>query len=275
MPYLATESGVTIHYDDQGEGRPLVFIHGWGMSSRVWRFQAERFAPSYRVITIDLRGHGESGLPEGEGLSMADLAADVAALFRELDLERAVLVGWSLGALVCLKSYGSVRDRLAALVLVGGTPRFTAGDGYESGLQPADVRGMALRVRRDRAKTMGEFFRGMFTDRELSREQNRRLVTEIVIPSRQPDTPILLKSLEILASSDQREVLPLIDLPVMLIHGSDDTICLPAASRYMAERIPGSELAIIDGCGHAPFMSMPDRFNAAFDGFLERVYAGN
>jgi pimeloyl-[acyl-carrier protein] methyl ester esterase len=158
------------------------------------------------------------------------------------------------------------------MVLSSGTPRFSSGDGYDFGLPPVEVRGMALRIKRDRSRTMGDFFRGMFVEGEMTSEQNQRVVKEIIIPSRQPDTLILLKALESLAEFDQRCILPIIDIPVLLIHGSKDSTCLPDASRYMAEKVHNAELSIMEGCGHAPFMSKPQEFNKLLSGFLARVY---
>jgi pimeloyl-[acyl-carrier protein] methyl ester esterase len=272
MPFVATESGVSLHYEVQGEGFPLVFVHGWGMSGRVWRFQAEEFWSSYKVITIDLRGHGDSAIQEGQGLTMPDLSGDVATLFRHLDLTDATLIGWSLGAQVALEAFRLIGDRLASLVLVGGTPRFSAGDGFEFGLHPEEVRGMALRIKRDRSRAMGDFFRRMFIDGEMAPEQNQRVVKDIIIPSKQPELSILLQALTALAESDQRAILPTISIPVLLMHGAADATCLPAASRYMADRISNAELVIIDGCGHAPFMSNPEIFNLVLGTFLARVY---
>ncbi|GAM08062.1 AB hydrolase superfamily protein YisY [Geobacter sp. OR-1] len=275
MPFITTENGVAIHYEDHGAGRPLVFIHGWGMSGRVWKFQVDAFKSGYRIITLDLRGHGESVLPEDAGLSMPDIAGDIGQLFADLNLADATLIGWSLGAQVALEAFRLAGSRLSALVLTGGTPRFSAGEGYEFGLPPVEVRGMALRIKRDRSKTMGDFFRRMFVEGEMTKEQNQRVVKEIVIPSRQPESAILLRALETLAESDQREILTAIGIPVLLIHGAADTTCLPDASRFMAARIRNAELCIIDGCGHAPFMSKPDEFNRLLGGFLARVYAGH
>lgn len=273
MPFITTDSGVSIHYEERGTGHPLVFIHGWGMSGRVWEFQAELFASLFRVITLDLRGHGDSSLPEGAGFAMAGLAGDVASLLKNLYLANATLIGWSLGAQVALEAVSASRDRLSALVLSGGTPRFSSGDGFDFGLPPQEVRGMALRVKRDRTRTMGDFFRNMFVDGEMTAEQNQRVVKEIIIPSKQPDTAILLQALDTLATSDQREILPTLHIPVLVIHGAEDATCLPDASRYMAGKIRGAELALMDGCGHAPFLSKPDEFNRLLSGFLGRVYA--
>ncbi|HKZ17470.1 MAG TPA: alpha/beta fold hydrolase, partial [Geobacteraceae bacterium] len=169
MPFIETTSGGAIHYESHGEGRPLVFIHGWSMSAQFWKYQAEALSSSYRVVSMDMRGHGGSS-GEAGSYTFADFASDTAALFEQLDLRNAVLTGWSMGAQVALQSFALIKERLAALVLVGGTPRFTASDDYPHGLAPVEARGMAIRLKRNYTKTMGDFFHGMFAEGELSRE---------------------------------------------------------------------------------------------------------
>lgn len=268
---FTSHDGCSIHFRDIGSGRPLVLVHGWAMSSLVWQFQIEELASRYRVIAIDMRGHGRSDPPPSGILRLADISEDLVSLFAHLDLNHAVLAGWSLGSQAVLGAFPALRRRLAAVVLVGGTPRFTTCDGYLHGLAAKEVRGMLLRLKRDYSGTMGDFFRGMFSDGELSREQNQRIARKIVMPGRQPEPDIALQGLDILAGSDLRDILPLIDLPFLLIHGSEDLICPPSASGYMADLIPGATLEMFAGCGHAPFISHPALFNGTLEKFLERA----
>lgn len=272
MPFIETVDSARIFYEDQGNGPPLVFVHGWSMSGRAWQFQVEpSVAAGYRVIVPDLRGHGQSTAPGGL-VTLPACVEDLATLFAELSLSGAVLIGWSLGALVSLAAVPRLSSSFRGMALVGGTPRFTATDGYPQGLTPTEPKGMGVRLRRDFQKTMGEFFRGMFAEGELSREQENRIAREIIMGGRLPDPEVALSTLGILASADLRAGLGAIDLPVLLLHGSLDTVCPVAAARYMAEQIPGAELELMDGCGHAPFMSHPDEFNRRLGGFLERVH---
>jgi pimeloyl-[acyl-carrier protein] methyl ester esterase len=272
MSFLETEEGLRLHYEDGGSGPPLLFIHGWTMSGRVWRFQTEALLPHYRPVTLDLRGHGLSSPAAAYTLDL--LAADVASLARFLDLRGACLVGWSLGAQVALRSFPLLRERIAGLVLVGGTPRFTAGDGYPHGLPPREVRGMAARLSRDFPRTLGEFFRAMFAPGELGREEENRIAREIVMGGRVPEPAVALATLATLAETDLRGELPGVDRPVLLIHGGADPICLPAASRAMAELLPDARLAELSGLGHAPFLSRPSLFTELLRGFLKELHEG-
>lgn len=266
MPYVESRDGAKIYYEESGVGQPLVFVHGWAMSGRVWHFQ-QKLADSHRLIVMDLRGHGHSSTAV-DGYSLGNFAADVVALCEQLDLVGAILVGWSMGAQVVLQAFPDLKQHLTGLVLVGGTPRFSAAQGYPHGLPPAEVKGMLLRLKRDYQKTMGDFFRGMFAEGELDHEQYQRIVHEVVLKGRSPEPEAALKSLQILAEADLRPNLGQIDCPVLLVHGSKDTICIPAASTYMAGELPRARLHIIEGSGHAPFIARPAEFNSMVRGFL-------
>ncbi|TWJ32758.1 alpha/beta fold hydrolase [Geobacter argillaceus] len=275
MPVITAADNTQLFYETAGRGRPLVFIHGWAMSGRVWHFQAETFAHDWQVIVPDLRGHGRSGQGSAPSLGMADFAADLVALFTALDLEGATLVGWSMGAQVVLEAFPALRERVAALVLVGGTPRFTATDDYPFGLPPVEARGMALRLKRDYSRTMGDFFKAMFAEGELVGEQYQRVVREIVIPGRRPEPEAAVKALAALTGADQRHQLAGIDRPALLVHGTADSICLPGASHFMAGQLSDATLVLLEGYGHAPFISSPALFDPFLVRFLERVYAGD
>lgn len=274
MPFIETSADVNIYYEESGVGRPLVMLHGWSGSGRVWRFQQELSAGS-RLIIPDLRGHGRSTAPPGGSL-LADLADDIVSLFDQLELTDAVLLGWSLGSQVALAVFPKLKERLAGVILVGATPRFTATEGYPHGLPATAPRGMGLRLNKAFNRTMEEFFRGMFAEGELSHEQENRINREIAWEGSLPEPTVAHATLDILALTDLRDKLPAIDRPVLLIHGSADTICPPGAARFLAEQLPDARLVELDGPGHAPFLSRPDEFNAILRKFLqEEVYGRN
>ncbi len=249
----------SLHHEDVGAGSPVVLLHGWSLSSRVFEADASLLARGRRVIAPDLRGHGRSGPGP---FTLADLAADLAALMDRLGLERAVLAGWSLGAQVALAALPLVRPRLSSLVLVSGTPRFTQGEGWPHGLPAQSVEVLAHRVRRDPARAVARFFDGMFADGELDDAGRARArAVRAAIPL--PDATAALAGLDILAREDLRPALGGVELPVLLVHGERDPVCPDGASRAMAKAIPGACLALVPGAGHAPFLSRPGALAAA------------
>lgn len=274
MPNFLSRHSSAIHYEDQGEGPPIVFLHGWSLSGAVWRSQVERFSSRYRCITMDLRGHGLSGAPDS-GYGMEELASDVAGLFAHLELSRVAVVGWSLGAVVALAAYSLLRERLAGLALVSGTPKFTAAGEYSCALTSKEPRVLGLRLKRDLDGACRGFFQGMFTADEVSCAGYEQIETEYFRGADRLPCHAAVQTLDALASADLRGSLASIGVPVLLAHGSGDAICPAEASRFMSERIPGAMLKILDGAGHAPMLTRPRELNGILDTFFERVYAGN
>lgn len=270
MPTLEAGTGPTLHYEDAGRGAPVVLVHGWSLSSAVFADELAAFAERRRAVAPDLRGHGRS---RGGAFGLDDLAADLAALFERLDLARAVLVGWSLGAQVALAALPRVRARLAGLVLVSGTPRFTEGDGWEHGLPARSVDALAARVRRAPDRALARFFEDLFVDGELdaaARDRVRALRAAIPLP----DPAAAASGLEVLRGADLRDrvdALAASGLPALVLHGEADPICLPGAARAVAARVRGARLALLPGVGHAPFLSRPAEFRALLGGFAEAL----
>ncbi len=265
MPRLAVHSGGDLHYEDRGAGAPVVLVHGWSSSSAAFSEEIPILARSRRVVAPDLRGHGLSA--PGAPFALGDLARDLASLAGALALERAVLVGWSLGAQVALAALPLLGGRIAALVLVGGTPRFTLGDGWPHGLPERSVEVLGHRVRRDPARAIARFFDGMFADGELDGEGLLR-AERVRAAVRTPDPASALAGLDVLAREDLRAGLGGVGVPSLVVHGERDPICPASAARAMAAAIPGAALHLVPGAGHAPFLSRPTAFRDAVGAFL-------
>ncbi|HZV83218.1 MAG TPA: alpha/beta fold hydrolase [Geobacteraceae bacterium] len=266
MGQLLPKESAGMVYTDGGQGLPLLFLHGWLMSRQVWTCQTQ-LAECFRVIAPDLRGHGETG---GEEFSYASCVADLVAFIDHLGLGKVVVVGWSMGAQIALQLTSRLRDRVAGLVLVGGTPLFCKEEGYGHGVPQAEARSMALRLRRSFNRTAGEFYQGMFSPDDVMRTDIS--VMAKTVAGRLPRLPVALAALEELVRTDLRGLLADIPVPVLLIHGGADRICLPGASRFMHEVLPDSRLQLFSGTGHAPFLTMPAEFNSCLSAFAREVY---
>lgn len=272
MAWYAADSGARLWYEDRGAGTPIIFIHGWCMSSAVWRLQSEGLLDTFRVITIDLPGHGRSSLGYG-GFQIEACAGDIAGLFQSLNLQYALLAGWSLGSLIALESFMLLRDRLSGLVLIGGTPRFTQGGGFPYGLSRIEVDGMIRKVQRSLPRALEGFTARMFASGELDTPSLAATVRELLSSVPLPTTDAALQALEALLESDLRDRLDLIDLPTLIMNGDRDVICLPQASGFLAQGISGAQRIEFAGCGHAPFLTQSARFNACLDEFRGKVGA--
>lgn len=266
-------SGREIHYIDEGEGSPVLLVHGWCMSSAVWELQRNDLCRDHRLVALDLRGHGRSVVPPAGGGGFDGYADDVVHLVERLDLRGVTLVGWSLGAQVLLRAYPRLRQRAAGLVLVGATPRFTAAPHFPWGLHPDEARGMALKVRRSLGRALEGFRRRMFDDDELADPTVSATVEAVLSAVTPPSTAAALDGLEALMDEELLDDARRVNCPTLIIHGDRDRICRPEAGRWLADAIPGSVLVWYEGCGHAPFLSCPARFNADLLRFMEKPHA--
>jgi len=270
MPWYEDTRGGRLWYREQGQGQALVLVHGWCMSSAVWRLQLDRLSARFRVIAPDLRGHGDS--PLGSAACRLDtFAADIAALFRHLDLTGAILAGWSLGAQVAVSAVPLLGGRLDGLALICGTPQFTSSTDFPHGLAPAEAQGMALKVRRNLQRALEGFIARMFVPGEVAasgREEEIRAVLDAVPV---PEAAVALQSLASLAEADVREQLAAIDRPTLVISGERDPICPSAASAFMAQQIPACRHVVYAGCGHAPFLTRCNEFDACLVDFSREV----
>jgi pimeloyl-[acyl-carrier protein] methyl ester esterase len=264
MRTLLRDDGVRLHVEATGAGPAVLAVHGWSRSSADLAPLAERL-PARRVLRPDLRGHGRSGPGP---FTLASLAADLAALAEAEDLRGALLLGWSLGgqvALAALAGHPALRGRLAGLVLIGATPRFTEGDGWPHGQPARAVEGLALRVRRAPEKALARFAADCFAPGELDEAGRARLDGLRAAPP--PDQAAALAGLDVLTATDLRAALPALDLPALVLHGEADAIVPPGAGRALAAALPRARLRLFPGLGHAPHLSRPDEVAAAVADF--------
>lgn len=272
MPYLTTFDATSLYYEDVGEGHPLLFVHGWSFSSRIWIRQQEYFARNYRCIVPDLRGHGRS-TPSRSGYGIEVLSSDVELFFDMVSSTNVTLVGWSLGVLAALAAYPAVQERLSAMVLLSGTPRYCSCEDYPHGLPPKEPRSLSVLLKRNPQRAMDGFVRKMFSGDDASVPVLDAYEQSVLPCLPFPSPEILCQVLDTLVATDVRAVLAGVRVPTLLVHGDRDLICPVGASRYMASRIPGAELVVIPGAGHAPIFSRSSAFNAVVGAFLERVHA--
>src|SRR5262245_48523937 len=120
MPFLS-HAGVSLRYDRAGSGPAVLLIHGWLCNRSFWDPQVQALRDRFSVITVDLRGHGESSRPR-TGYGIPQLAGDLEHLVRAIGATRIALVGWSLGGVVAMELAQRLGERASALALVGSTP---------------------------------------------------------------------------------------------------------------------------------------------------------
>jgi pimeloyl-[acyl-carrier protein] methyl ester esterase len=195
-------------------------------------------------------------------------------------------VGWSLGAAALLSAAARSPAAFKALVLVGATPRFVKTGDFPHGQPRAVVKRMILDMKKDPKKTLERFYALNFTADELNSDAARSFIEQYKYPgpvvcSDGVDTPPgcypafnyedITRALEALYNTDLRGELARIKTPTLILHGKDDGVHPVGAGRFLAENIEGSELQIIEGAGHAPFLTAKDEFVAATKKFLDGI----
>lgn len=274
MPWYTNRSGEQLWYEDQGRGCPVVLLHGWCMSSAVWKYQLEAVSSTLRLVAPDLRGHGRSREISG-GLNFDRLAEDLTDLLNFLKLTKVILVGWSMGGQLALHASVELTERLAGMVLVSATPCFTAVDGFPYGLSANETSGMRLKVQRNLKRALDGFHTRLFAEGELEGVVTAPEIIQLLSTQPLPDVTNVLEALETLCSTDLRPLLKLIDLPVLVVNGAQDRICLPQASNYLQSHIPGAEQRVYPHCGHAPFLTYSRQFNAELTLFTRSLCEQN
>ena len=249
---------VTFSVEATGSGPPIVFIHGWTMSGRFFGRQVDGLSARFQVIVPDLRGHGASEKVL-HGHTVPHYASDLHAILTELSVQRPVLVGWSMGAMVgyeYLRAYG--RDAVAGLVIVDQPPSDYAWEGYEFGVFTMDgLRETNEQLQLEQAVLVDEFTRLML--HKPDEETLRWMAAEILqVPPVIGSTILLDQTLR-----DYRSFLPQVDVPSLVLFGADDKLTSPQAGAYIADRIPGSRLQIFAESSHCPFWEESDAFNDA------------
>jgi pimeloyl-[acyl-carrier protein] methyl ester esterase len=230
-------------------GTPLVLLHGWGMTPRIWN--GLRICLSPRIVaTPALPGHGGADSPG------ADLAAWSDAVLDGLP-PRCVLGGWSLGAMIALDLARRYPERIDALVLFGATPRFVSAEDWDRGLDTVTVAGFIDGFASDQTSTLRRFL-GLQSIGESQRRGVVHSLGRAVLAPDEGHPAGLADGLKILATADLRTAVPDIAQPVQLIHGRNDAVMPVTAARWLAEQLPDARLDIMEGCGHAPMVSQPE-----------------
>lgn len=244
-------------------GVKKIFLHGWATDGRVWKGQLGRFKDS---IAPDLPGHGG-------GKKWSEPTLEPAVEFLDSILngcgEGIVGIGWSLGAQVLISA--GERTRLKGLILVGATPSFVRREGLPWGKEKSMVKKMLMDMGKDTEDTLKRFYRLNFTEKELSGRGANGFLGLYTGVAQRFDITGVKTALSSLIDMDLREKLSSIDVPTLIIHGSDDSVVSVEAALYLKEKIKGARLEIFNRAGHAPFVTEEKKFNGIVEEFIENL----
>lgn len=235
-----------------GSGPDLVFLHGWGFDSRVWRSVCESLSGDFSISCIDLPGYGAS-----RNAPITPLDATVASIIEQIPVG-ATLVGWSLGGMLALACAGRQPARVGRLALVATTPSFIRRDGWPHGLSPLVLAGFKAALRADLLGLL-QHFAGLINHGDQNARDLTRLF-KLLGKTSQPADEALLAGLDWLSELDLRQTLPTIAQPTLVIHGELDPLMPIGGAQAMAEALPHARLESFPGLAHAPFLGDPGHF---------------
>jgi sigma-B regulation protein RsbQ len=244
---VAAADGVPIHYSVQGKGEPaLVFVHCWSCDRNLWEKQVPVFAKQYRVVTIDLPGHGESG-QERKNWSVESFADDVNTVITKLNLKRVVLIGSSMGGPIAVEATRRMPDRVVAIVPVDTLQN------VENKVPPEQLADVMKQLRSDYKTAVTGFLNQFFFSANTPIAVKNRIISEVT--SRPPELSI--KILEGIFAYDAAPALGKIKAPIRAINSDLNPTNLEVNRKYA----PQFDAVIIKGTGHYPMLEDPERFN--------------
>lgn len=257
----ATINGITIAYHDQGKGFPIVFLHAFPLNRTMWAPQVEALSSQFRVITMDLRGHGESDAPLWH-YSLDQAADDVRGLLDHLSIPHAIFVGLSMGGYILFALYRKYAERVTGLVLANTKAQADTEEGkrarfemaqiaYHQGTQAIADMMIPKLLSPATIQTKPELVQGV-----------RRMIEGNHISGIAGDLMAMAERLDSTALLNQ------VGCPVQIIGSELDLPTPPSESTRMAEKIPTARLTIIPAAAHLSNLEQPGRFNDILRSFV-------
>ncbi|WP_068276458.1 alpha/beta fold hydrolase [Aldersonia kunmingensis] len=273
MPIREVRSadGTAIVYRVTGpeDARPLLLIHGWSANLQCWGAAADDLAKRYRVIAMDLRGHGYSDAPESGYNDSANWAADVAAVLDgEGITSDAVLLGWSYGGLV-ISDYLSVHGTgaIGGVVLVGAITGI--GPGQPGGMVGPAMKAAIPGVFEERSGAALRAF-GAFGNAMTGAGEDKGIDAQRMFGASLGTLPRVRKALFV-RTLGHDEVLRNLNVPALIIHGTADPVADVSAGEHAAQLIPNVRTSFWEGAQHGPFIEDRDRFVGEVTEFVDAL----
>ena len=252
-----------IAWEEAGSGNPVIFLHGVGGGAASWKFQLDHFGRTRRAIAWDMPGYGGSKLLETT--TFPALADALKRMMDHLGLEKADIVGHSIGGMVAQEFIAAHPERVRKLVLSATSPAFGSPDGdFQKKFVAARLGPL------DAGKTMADVA--------------EEVVPELIGDDADPDGVALARqcmsrvpnetyraTMQCLVTFDRRDTLKQIAVPTLMLAGEKDSNAPAPMMERMAARVPGARYVCLEGAGHLANMECPARFDAAVEEFLDLV----
>lgn len=257
-----TVDDATIDVASGGNGDAILLVHGFPFGKEIWNAQAAQLEKRALVIRPDLRGFGSSSVPPGPYL-METFAGDLAAVLDAMHVERAAIVGHSMGGYAAMSFARMYAERVSKLVLVCSR---LENDSQEI----ADDREKIAReieADADAAIFKSPYFTGLFSPRTLEKRENTvGFAREIA--QRNTATGLAAAMRGMAQRVDSRDIAGDLTFPVLVVAGQDDALLGPAQAEGVRAAFPQADLRVMAGCGHVPMLEDPQGLSAVLEAFL-------
>ena len=248
------------------DGQPIVFAHGFGCDSNMWRLIAPRYQRDFKVVTFDHVGHGRSdpdAFDADRYSSLQGYATDVLELCDALELTDMIFVGHSVSAMIGGLAFVREPELFERLVMVGPSPRYIDDLGYVGGFAEADVVEMLDSLDSNYlgwSSTMAPVIIGNPDRPELG--------AELTASFCRTDPTVAKQFARVTFLSDNRGDLPKVSVPTLVLQCRSDVIAPIAVGEYVRDHLPNATYRLLDATGHCPNLSAPDDTAAAIDEFI-------
>ena len=262
---ILDKNGVKLAYYVYGKGEPtLIFVVAWIWTAEFWLPQVSYFSQNFKMITVDMRGTGESDKP-ADNYTLDLYVDDLDSIIEELQEKNIVLIGESMGASIAIKYVTKYPGKVSKLVLVGGSPKLMATDDFPYGM-PQNFFDAQLAVAEESySKWMRGFLGLIFPEpgTQYLKEWGFKM-------SQKTPQEIAKNSIIYLSQADIRPLLKKIDIPTLILHGEKDVIFMRVSegAKYMNENIHESKMYIIKDAGHFPSITAAEKFNRILKEFI-------
>jgi 3-oxoadipate enol-lactonase/4-carboxymuconolactone decarboxylase len=256
---FATLNGTNLHYRSDGDpqGAPLVLIHSLGTDLRLWDDLLPRLDPTLRLVRFDLRGHGLSADPAGE-LTLVDFSADLAALLDHLEIDKAIILGISIGGLIALDFALRNQARVSSLILADTAARIGTPELWQTRMEALRAHGMAHLA----DSILARWFAPDFAARFPTQFQGlHTLFTRNSVAG-------YTAACAALRNADLRAEVPQIVVPALVLCGAQDAATPPDVVQELAGSLPNAGFAVLPGAGHTPPVEQPQIMADQINAFL-------
>jgi len=273
MPFITTTDGTEIYYTDQGAGQPIVFSHGWPLSSDAWQVELKVFADAgYRTLAHDRRGHGRSSKTY-TGNDMTTYAKDLAELIEQLDLRDVILVGHSTGGGEVVRYAAQFgKGRVAKVVTAGAVPPIMLkSDTNPAGTPIEALDGIREGVLKDRSQFYRDLAVPFFGANRDGAQVSQGAIDDFWRQGMLVNLAAAYDCVKAFSETDQTEDLKALDVPIFLAHGDDDQIVpIAAAAEKSIDLVADGTLKVYPGAPHGIYGAYQEQLDKDILDFIAK-----